>query len=318
MQNPLADGAAIDFARAFYSAFAAGRPVDVAVSLGRQAMRLENHPPEDWAAPVLFLRDPHGPAVGFSPPAPPRIGPAALGAWLADRLLDHPSRAAPAAALPLAASLLLLALVAAYFAVQFLYQAIDPLQGLDTLERMVGLTSLVLAPLAFELWRGGAARLWRRGRPLSTIFSAGAAWLLSSPFSLGRWPGLEARLEASIERRAEVEVAVALAEQLVFEGDADLGGGQLEDADVLDLDVVGPVVGVDQGDHPLGAEHREDHHLAGGRAAGHLAQLFGQLGFFPLERLRLAGVEGPAQDAVVAQAQLEAAGEQGERGAGVR
>jgi hypothetical protein len=55
MQFEITDSAAIDFARGFYSAIAAGRPVDAAVSQGRQAIFAHDNDIE-WSTPVLYLR----------------------------------------------------------------------------------------------------------------------------------------------------------------------------------------------------------------------------------------------------------------------
>jgi hypothetical protein len=55
MQFEITDTAAIDFASGFYSAIAAGRPVDAAVSQGRQAIFAHDNDVE-WSTPVLYLR----------------------------------------------------------------------------------------------------------------------------------------------------------------------------------------------------------------------------------------------------------------------
>lgn len=55
MQFEITDTAAIDFARGFYSAIAAGRPVDAAVGQGRQAIFARDNDVE-WSTPVLYLR----------------------------------------------------------------------------------------------------------------------------------------------------------------------------------------------------------------------------------------------------------------------
>lgn len=176
MQNPLSDRAAVDFAAAFYGALAAGRPIDVAANLGRQAMRLENRLPEDWSAPVVFLRNAREAVAGVTlPPAPPPILPARLGAWAADRLLDRPGRDARALALGLAAAILLAALMGSWFAGRLFYQSIDEAHVARADERLVGLSSLLLFPLAFETWRGGATQLWRRGSPIAVTLASLAA-----------------------------------------------------------------------------------------------------------------------------------------------
>jgi hypothetical protein len=55
MQFEISDIAAIDFASGFYSAIAAGRPVDAAVSQGRQAIFAHDNDVE-WSTPVLYSR----------------------------------------------------------------------------------------------------------------------------------------------------------------------------------------------------------------------------------------------------------------------
>lgn len=55
MQFEITDTAAIDFARGFYSAIAAGRAVDAAVGQGRQAIFARDNDVE-WSTPVLYLR----------------------------------------------------------------------------------------------------------------------------------------------------------------------------------------------------------------------------------------------------------------------
>lgn len=59
MQFEITDSAAINFASGFYSALAAGRPVDAAASQGRQAIFASNNDVE-WSTPVLYLRAPDG------------------------------------------------------------------------------------------------------------------------------------------------------------------------------------------------------------------------------------------------------------------
>lgn len=55
MQFEISDIAAIQFASGFYSALAANRPVDAAVSQGRQAI-FTNDNDVEWSTPVLYLR----------------------------------------------------------------------------------------------------------------------------------------------------------------------------------------------------------------------------------------------------------------------
>jgi hypothetical protein len=55
MQFEITDTAAIQFARGFYGAIAAGRPVDAAVAQGRQAIFADDNDVE-WSTPVLYSR----------------------------------------------------------------------------------------------------------------------------------------------------------------------------------------------------------------------------------------------------------------------
>lgn len=61
MQYPIADDAAIAFARSFYEAIAKEMPVDRAVFEARESMFVLGEGREiDWAVPVLFLQSPDG------------------------------------------------------------------------------------------------------------------------------------------------------------------------------------------------------------------------------------------------------------------
>jgi hypothetical protein len=60
MQFPITDKAAVAFSRGFYGLFAAGYPIDLAVTGGRRAIFIANHLSLEWATPVLFLRDMKG------------------------------------------------------------------------------------------------------------------------------------------------------------------------------------------------------------------------------------------------------------------
>lgn len=55
MQFEISDNAAINFAKGFYGALAAGKPVDAAVGQGRQAIFVNDNDVE-WSTPVLYLR----------------------------------------------------------------------------------------------------------------------------------------------------------------------------------------------------------------------------------------------------------------------
>lgn len=73
MQLPISDRAAIAFSGALYQALADGRPVDLAVARGRQAIRAEQEYEDfEWAAPSLFLQVPDGRILDLRPP--PRVG----------------------------------------------------------------------------------------------------------------------------------------------------------------------------------------------------------------------------------------------------
>ncbi len=56
MQAEISDSAAIELARSFYTAVAAGRPVDAALTQARVALAAAGSP--EWAIPVLFSRSP--------------------------------------------------------------------------------------------------------------------------------------------------------------------------------------------------------------------------------------------------------------------
>src|SRR5436305_9137523 len=70
MQFPITDKAAVCFSRGFYGLLAAGCPVDIALTGGRQAIFLDNHRSLEWATPVLFLRGMEGNLfkIGTQPP----------------------------------------------------------------------------------------------------------------------------------------------------------------------------------------------------------------------------------------------------------
>ena len=56
MQWPVEDQAAIRFSRAFYTALSLGQTIDECVAEGRVGASAASPDPNDWAAPVLFLR----------------------------------------------------------------------------------------------------------------------------------------------------------------------------------------------------------------------------------------------------------------------
>lgn len=68
MQFEITDRAAIDFASGFYSAIAACRPVDAAMSQGRQAIFAADNDVE-WSTPVLYLRAADGVIFQIDPSA---------------------------------------------------------------------------------------------------------------------------------------------------------------------------------------------------------------------------------------------------------
>lgn len=60
MQYDITDGAAIEFARAFYEALADGLPVDMAVVEARKAVSLAVANTVEWGVPVLYMRSSRG------------------------------------------------------------------------------------------------------------------------------------------------------------------------------------------------------------------------------------------------------------------
>ena len=60
MQRKITDHAAIVFSEAFYRRMAAGDPVDVAVTQGRQAISDSDPGSLEWSTPALFMRTPDG------------------------------------------------------------------------------------------------------------------------------------------------------------------------------------------------------------------------------------------------------------------
>ncbi|MES1243457.1 MAG: SUMF1/EgtB/PvdO family nonheme iron enzyme [Acidobacteriota bacterium] len=60
MQLPISDASAIIFSRAVHLRLAAGDPLDVAVTEGRQALFVADRSTLEWAIPVLFTRVPDG------------------------------------------------------------------------------------------------------------------------------------------------------------------------------------------------------------------------------------------------------------------
>ena len=60
MQYEITDGAAIEFARAFYEALGDGLPVDAAAGEARKAVSLTIANTVEWGTPVLYMRTPDG------------------------------------------------------------------------------------------------------------------------------------------------------------------------------------------------------------------------------------------------------------------
>lgn len=70
MQVPVLDGAAVDFAREFYRAWAAGEPIEVAVAYARRLVRqLGRGAAADWSIPVLYM----GHTGGLAPKSLERV-----------------------------------------------------------------------------------------------------------------------------------------------------------------------------------------------------------------------------------------------------
>jgi len=87
MQFPISNGAAARFAGMFYRSLVTGQPVERAMTVGRQFMRIESN--VEWGIPVLFTRS--GSCVLFE------VEPHAQASEEPD---NTPSRAAAATARP--------------------------------------------------------------------------------------------------------------------------------------------------------------------------------------------------------------------------
>jgi WD40 repeat protein len=87
MQYSITDAAAIEFSRTFYAEIARRRPVDVAVTDARQAIRIEIPGTLEWGTPVLYLHSLEGhifdltdpPASTARPPARAQDAPTSFG-----------------------------------------------------------------------------------------------------------------------------------------------------------------------------------------------------------------------------------------------
>lgn len=60
MQFPISDSAAVCFSEAFYNRFAAGDPIDTAITDGRQAVYVRDPDSMEWGTPVLYTRTSDG------------------------------------------------------------------------------------------------------------------------------------------------------------------------------------------------------------------------------------------------------------------
>jgi formylglycine-generating enzyme required for sulfatase activity len=77
MQYAITDAAAVEFARSFYEALAAGSPVDAAVADARNAISLRNESSLEWGTPVLYMRTADGKifdVAASKPPPEPAVG----------------------------------------------------------------------------------------------------------------------------------------------------------------------------------------------------------------------------------------------------
>ncbi len=70
MQYEISDRAAIELARSFYEALAAGLPVDTAVTEARQSIGFSNPNSIEWVTPVLYMRSPDGQLFNLQSPTP--------------------------------------------------------------------------------------------------------------------------------------------------------------------------------------------------------------------------------------------------------
>lgn len=184
MGAPVSDRAAVGFAAGFYRSLAAGRALDAAVNAGRLEMRLTHRKAEDWASPILFLRNPHASSLFCLPRAPPPIRPAPAGSWAVDRLLDPPGRAGLWLACGTTTMALATALTGLWFAGVFLYQLGSSAYYLRREAWLAGGLAILAGPLFFDFWRGVAARLWRRRFPLAAVLASAAGLALFALFWL--------------------------------------------------------------------------------------------------------------------------------------
>ena len=78
MQYEITDGAAIEFARAFYEALGDGLPVDAAAGEARKAVSLTIANTVEWGTPVLYMRTPDGVLFNMATAAAPLKSPPVL------------------------------------------------------------------------------------------------------------------------------------------------------------------------------------------------------------------------------------------------
>jgi hypothetical protein len=77
MQYEITDLAAIELARSFYDAVAAGLPIDTALTEARKAVRLGLPGSLEWGTPVLFMRSPDGVLFDIDTSTKPDVAAAA-------------------------------------------------------------------------------------------------------------------------------------------------------------------------------------------------------------------------------------------------
>jgi hypothetical protein len=69
MRRPIYDDAAVAFSAHFYTALAAGQPVDAATAAGRVAIHAASPESLEWATPVLFMSVPDGQILAAAEPS---------------------------------------------------------------------------------------------------------------------------------------------------------------------------------------------------------------------------------------------------------
>lgn len=211
MQAPITDRSAIAFADCFYRRLAAGDPLDVAVSEGRQSIYTAEHPHE-WGTPVLFTGS--ADVEVYRPPAaaPPgsqavprrrrSVKKALLPAALAILVLVVFGAVAAVHPAPAAEAVLELELDGVAFQLE---RALDPLTNLPLDE----LAATDLERVVLPALEGAAGRTLRPldGRPLSIrlarVPSEPRMTLNQSSFPGGTW----VRLRSVGEGRYRLELS---------------------------------------------------------------------------------------------------------------